>query len=76
MTKFYIAAAALILAATTAQAEIICTQHRGCWETGKRILLSSGNNNIRPGMTVINHRSGQKDSGKPVRIQRVIYDNE
>jgi hypothetical protein len=73
MTKFYIAAAALILAATTAQAEIICTQHRGCWETGKRIFLSSS---VRPGQTVINHRSGQKDSGKPIRIRRVFYGNE
>jgi len=35
MKKFSIAAAALILAATTAQAEIMCTSHRGCYDTVK-----------------------------------------
>jgi hypothetical protein len=26
---------------------------------------------MTPGMTIINHREGHKDSGKPVRIRRV-----
>ena len=74
MTKFYIAAAALILAATTAQAEIMCTNHRGCWDTGGRIFRSGGR--MTPGMTIINHRGGHKDSGKPIRIKRVYHGNE
>ena len=74
MKKFSIAAAALILAATTAQAEIMCTSHRGCYDTGKRLFRNGGR--MTPGMTIINHRDGQKDSGEPVRIRRVHYGNE
>jgi hypothetical protein len=52
MTKFYIAAAPLILAATAAQAEIICTQHRGCFETGGRLIYGNGGGVNRQESTV------------------------
>jgi hypothetical protein len=32
-------AAILMIAASTAQAEIMCTETGGCWETGKHIRL-------------------------------------
>ena len=32
----------LVLAGTAAQAEVICTQHRGCFETGLKILRNGG----------------------------------
>ena len=52
-----------------ANAEIICTPHLGCRETGRRIFRNGGR--ITHGMTIINHRSGEKDSGKLIRIRRV-----
>ena len=52
-----------------ANAEIICTPHLGCRETGRRIFRNGSR--MTPGMTVINHRSGEKDSGKLIRIRRV-----
>ena len=62
-------ASLFVLAGTIAQAEIICTNHRGCFETGGRIFRNGGR--MTPGMTIINHRDGHRDSGKPVRIRRV-----
>jgi hypothetical protein len=42
MSKVVIATAATLIVLTTAlQAEIICTVHGGCWETGKKIRLPS-----------------------------------
>jgi hypothetical protein len=38
LRKFVLAAAAILLASTGAQAEILCTQHRGCFETGGRLM--------------------------------------
>ena len=35
-------ASLLVLAGTAAQAEIVCTTHRGCFETGGRIILGNG----------------------------------
>ena len=56
-----------VLIGTAAQAEIMCTQHRGCWETGKRIFYTSGA--MYRGMVITNQRSGEKDSGKQIRIR-------
>ena len=35
-------ASLLVLAGTAAKAEIVCTTHRGCFETGGRIILGNG----------------------------------
>ncbi len=64
-----IVASLFVLVGTVAQAEIICTNHRGCFETGGRIFRTGGRGIVGP--TIINHRDGQKDSGKPIRIRRV-----
>ena len=53
-------ASLFVLVGTIAQAEIICTNHRGCFETGGRIFRNGGR--MTPGMTIINHRDGHKDS--------------
>jgi hypothetical protein len=37
----FAAAAAVTLTSSAAQAEIICTERSGCWETGKKIRLPS-----------------------------------
>ena len=37
----FAAAAAVALTSSAAQAEIICTERGGCWETGKKIRLPS-----------------------------------
>ena len=39
--KFILVAAALLIS-TAANAEIMCTERGGCWETGKRIRLLNG----------------------------------
>ena len=67
-----IAIASLFVLAGTfaAQAEIMCTHNRGCWETGKRIFRTGGVHGY-PGRIIINRRDGQKDSGKPIRIRCV-----
>jgi hypothetical protein len=67
--KTVIFASLLVLIGTAAQAEIMCTQHRGCWETGKRIFRTGGV--MQHGMTITNQRGGDKDSGKPIRIRCV-----
>jgi hypothetical protein len=68
-------ASLFVLVGTTAQAEIMCTNHRGCFETGRRIFRTGGAYST-PGMTITNHRAGGKDSGKPIRIRRVWRGNE
>ena len=65
-----VAVGVLAAAPYAARAEIICTNYGGCWETGKRIFRNGGS--IKPGQTIINHRSWEKDSGKPIRIRRVF----
>src|SRR5262249_17811901 len=37
--KFILAAATALLISTAANAEIMCSEHAGCWETGKQIRL-------------------------------------
>jgi hypothetical protein len=58
-------ASLFVLIGNAAQAEIMCSQHRGCWETGKRIFRNGGR--MTTGMTYINQRDGQK--GKPIHIR-------
>jgi hypothetical protein len=41
MIRVLISAAALIAFTVAANAEIVCTEHGGCWETGMRIRLPS-----------------------------------
>jgi hypothetical protein len=40
--KLLLAAATLLALTATANAEVICTQHRGCFETGLKILRNGG----------------------------------
>ena len=56
-------ASLFVLAGTSVHAEIICTE-RGCWETGKKIILvSPGHVNGAP---LISHRNG-----KPEKIRNL-----
>ena len=72
MTKFYIAVVVLVLAVTTAQAEILCTQHGGCRETGRRII-SGDSGGVTSQQHITSHRNGKPQR---VRIIRTYYDNE
>jgi hypothetical protein len=70
--KSILFAAGVLLVGTAAQAEIMCTTHRGCFETGGRIFRSGGVG-IQP---IVNHRDGDKNRGKQVRIRRQYFGNE
>ena len=39
MRTLFLVGGLLALIGTTAQAEVMCTERGGCWETGKRIRL-------------------------------------
>ena len=41
MNRFLIAAITLVALTAAAQAEIMCTQHGGCRETGRRIMSAA-----------------------------------
>jgi hypothetical protein len=47
-----------VLASTAVQAEIVCTTHRGCFETGGRIILGNGGGVNRQAST-ISHREAK-----------------
>ena len=66
MKHVQVAAIALgiLVAATAAQAEIICT-NRGCWETGGRIYRDGG---VHVGLPYVNNR----DDGRPKKRVRII----
>ena len=49
-------ASLFVLVGTTAQAEIMCTERGGCWETGKQIRLLP---NLRGVGTTISSRDGK-----------------
>jgi hypothetical protein len=70
-----IAAVALgILATVTAaQAEIICTQHRGCFETGLRIISHGG---VGVGLPYTYNRDDGGPNGKVKKGQRVRVNRE
>jgi hypothetical protein len=71
--KFILFAVAVVsLASTAAQAEIICTQHGGCRETGMRIIAGDGGG-VNNQQYITSHRDGKP---KRVRIIRTHYDNE
>ena len=67
MKHVQVAAIALgiLVAATAAQAEIICT-NRGCWETGGRIYRHGG---VLVGLPYVNNRD---DGRAQKRVQRII----
>jgi hypothetical protein len=62
--KSILFAAATLLAATAAQAEIICTQHRGCFETGGRLIYGNGGGVNRQASTI---------SYRDVKPKKVIF---
>jgi hypothetical protein len=70
--KSLLVAAAVALASTAAQAEIICTQHGGCRETGMRVISGDGGG-VNNQQSLTSHRDGKP---KKVRIIRTFYDSE
>jgi len=56
MMKPALLALGIIVAATSARAEIVCTP-RGCWETGHKIILVSPGD-VR-GAPLVSHRNGK-----------------
>ena len=61
------AAVTIALATTAAQAEIMCTNHGGCFETGRRIIYGDGGG-VTPNVQSLNsYRTGKKVK---VQIQR------
>jgi hypothetical protein len=71
MRSSVIAAGLLVLVGTTAQAEIICTQHRGCRETGGKIYRNGGT--VTLGSTVMTYRDGVP---KAIKVRRIYYSNQ
>jgi hypothetical protein len=53
--RLIFAIAALVAFTASASAEIMCTEHGGCWETGRRIRLL---NNLRGIDTTLVKRDG------------------
>jgi hypothetical protein len=66
-----VAAGLLVLVGTAAQAEIICTQHRGCRETGGKVYRNGGV--VTPGSTVMTYRDGVP---KAIKVRRIYYSNQ
>ena len=50
-------ASLFVLAGTAAQAEIVCSQHGGCWNTGGKIILVDPSY-VR-GQSYVSHRNGK-----------------
>ena len=71
MNRFLIAAISLVALTAAAQAEIMCTQHGGCRETGRRII--SGDSGGVTSQHITSHRNGKPQR---VRIIRTYYDNQ
>jgi hypothetical protein len=72
MNRFLIAAISLVALTAAAQAEIMCTQHGGCRETGRRII-SGDSGGVTSQQHITSHRNGKPQR---VRIIRTYYDNE
>jgi hypothetical protein len=71
MRSLFLSACVIVLIATSAKAEIICTDHGGCRETGKKIILGNGG-----GVTSQQELTSYRD-GKPKRVKvRPVYTNE
>jgi hypothetical protein len=65
----------LVLVGTAAQAEVICTQHRGCFETGLKILRNGG---AYSGLGYVNNRNSAPDPSfnpKPKQPARIIREH-
>jgi hypothetical protein len=71
MRSSVVAAGLLVLVGTAAQAEIICTQHRGCRETGGKIYRTGGS--VVLGSTYMTYRDGVP---KAVKAKRIYYSNQ
>ena len=63
--------AIVALTGTAAQAEIMCTQHGGCFETGMRIVYGDGGG-VQNEQHLNSYRNGKKQR---VRIIRTYYGN-
>jgi hypothetical protein len=72
MKSIAIASLFILAVGTSAQAEILCTQHRGCWETGKRLIYGNGGGVHVPDQLI----SYRGDKSQKVRINRKYYSNE
>jgi hypothetical protein len=72
MKTILLAAVALAALISPGVAEIICTQHGGCRETGKRII-SGDSGGVTSQQQITSHREAKP---KKVRVIRTIYENE
>ena len=72
MKPIAFAAIALLASAVSVHAEIMCTQHGGCRETGRRII-SGDSGGVTSQQHITSHRDGKP---KRVRIIRTYYDND
>ena len=73
MNCFLIAAITLVALRAAAQAEIICTQHRGCFETGLTILNHGG---VGVGLPYTYNRDAahpKAKKGQRVRVNRETW---
>jgi hypothetical protein len=59
----------IVLACTAAQAEIICTPHGGCFETGMKII-SGNSGGVNNQQSITSYREAKP---KKVRIIRTYY---
>jgi hypothetical protein len=71
MKLFLASVATSILLTVGANAEIICTQHGGCHETGMRIISGDGGG-VNSAQYLNSYRNGKKER---VRINRTYYGN-
>ena len=71
MRSLFLSILVIALSPISAKAEIICTDHGGCRETGKRIILGNGG-----GVTSQQELTSYRDA-KPKRVKvRPVYTNE
>jgi hypothetical protein len=72
MKSIAFAAIALLTSAVSAHAEIMCTQHGGCQETGRRII-SGDSGGVTSQQYITSHRD---EKPKRMRIIRTYHDDE
>ena len=72
MKTILLAAVAIALATTAAQAEIICTHHGGCYETGLKLIYGDGGGVNPNNQTLNSYRTGKKVK---VQIRRTFIVN-
>ena len=73
MSKFLLTTCSLFAVLTgTAQAEIICTHHGGCYETGMKLIYGDGGGVNPNNQTLNSYRNGKKER---IQIKRTFIVN-